>query len=145
MALDVRCYRWLRGLREIFARSHALSHLPLPSSGWLMRILRSIVAPSATLVAFCDSKMTGCGGIRSQLICDELVWDKAIFLQQLAHQFKRRPFVPPSLDQHIEDLALGVDGAPHIDHQVVWGLGRRLRRSAATIGSKWFTQRRMVS
>jgi hypothetical protein len=32
-----------------------------------MRILRSIVAPSATLVAFCDSKMTGCGGIRSQL------------------------------------------------------------------------------
>ena len=48
-------------------------------------ILRSIVAPSATLVAFCDSKMTGCGGIRSQLICDELVWDKAIFLQRLAH------------------------------------------------------------
>jgi hypothetical protein len=41
----------------------------LPSSGWLMRILRSIVAPSATLVAFCDSKMIGCGGIRSQLIC----------------------------------------------------------------------------
>ena len=52
-----------------------------------MRILRSIVAPSVTLVEFCDSKMTGCGGIRSQLICDELVWDKAIFLQQLAHQF----------------------------------------------------------
>ena len=73
-----------------------------------MRILRSIVAPSATLVAFCDSKMTDRGGIRSQLICDELVWDKAIFLQQLAHQFKRRPFVPPSLDQNkfkeIKDL-----------------------------------------
>jgi uncharacterized protein YhaN len=29
--------------------------------------------------------------------------------------------------------------------QVVWGLGRRLRRSAATIGPKWFTQRRTVS
>ena len=113
-----------------------------------MRILRSIVAPSATLVAFCDSKMTGCGGIRSQLICDELVWDKAIFLQQLAHQSKRRPFVPPSLDQHIEDLALGVDGAPQIDHPTIdfqidfvqmpsrMGLGRRLRRSAATIGPK---------
>ena len=49
---------------------------------------------------FCDSKMTGRGGIRSQLICDELVWDNAIFLQQLAHQFNRRPFVPPSLDQN---------------------------------------------
>src|SRR3982074_583007 len=89
------CCRWLRGLREILRGSHALEplHLLLPSSGWLMRILRSIVAPSATLVAFCDSKMTGCGGIRSQLICDELVWDKAIFLQQLAHQSKRPPFV----------------------------------------------------
>ena len=42
-----------------------------------MRILRSIVAPSAALMAFCDSEMTGCGGIRSQLICDELVWLKA--------------------------------------------------------------------
>src|ERR1700736_4000572 len=111
MALDVEgviggCGGWENSLRGF----HALEplHLPLPSSGWLMRILRSIVAPSATLVAFCDSKMTGCGGIRSQLICDELIWAKAIFLQQLAHQFKRRPFVPPSLDQHVEDLALGV-------------------------------------
>jgi hypothetical protein len=84
-----------------------------------MRILRSIVAPSATLVAFYDSKMIDCGGIRSQLICDELVWDKAIFLQQLAHQFKRRLFVPPSLDQHVEDLAFGVDGAPQIDHPAI--------------------------
>ena len=120
-----------------------------------MRILRSIVAPSATLVAFYNSKITGCGGIRYQLICDELVWDKAIFLQQLAHQFKRRPFVPPSLDQHVEDLALGVDGAPEVDQatidleidyvEMVCGFGRRLRRSAATIGPKWFTQRRTVS
>jgi hypothetical protein len=29
-------------------------------------------------------------------------------------EFKRRPFVPPILDQHVEDL--GVDGAPQIDH-----------------------------
>src|ERR1700730_5916369 len=102
MTLDVegvvdRCMH----LEKYLRRPDALDplHLPLPSSGWLMRILRSIVAPSATLVAFCDSKITDCGCIRSQLICDELVWDKAIFLQQLAHQFKRRPFVPTSLDQ----------------------------------------------
>ena len=64
--------------------------LSLPS-GRLMRILRSVVAPSAAFMAFCDSKITGCSSIRSQIICDELVWDKAIFLQQLAHQFERRP------------------------------------------------------
>src|ERR1700731_4276051 len=114
MALDVGgVIGGCGGLEKSLRGSHALEplHLPLPSSGWLMRILRSIVAPSATLVAFCDSKMTGCGGIRSQLICDELVWDKAIFLQQLAHQFKRRPFVPPSLDQHVED---------HLGARTIW-------------------------
>ena len=84
-----------------------------------MRILGSVVAPSTALMAFCDSKIIGCGSIRPQLIRDELVWDKAILLQQLAHQFKRRPFVPPSLDQHVEDLALGVDGAPQIDHPAI--------------------------
>ncbi len=84
-----------------------------------MRILLSIVAPSAALMTFCDPKIMGRGGIRSQLICDELVWDKAIFLQELAHQFKRRQFVPPGLDQHVEDLALGVDGAPQIEHPAI--------------------------
>src|ERR1700686_2509302 len=108
-----------------------------------MRILHSIVAPSATLVAFCDSKMTGCGGIRSQLICDELVWHKAIFLQQLAHQFKPRPFVPFRLDQHVEDLALGVDGAPEVDQATIdleidfveMPDGMRFRPAFAKIGS----------
>ena len=84
-----------------------------------MRILGSVVAPSTALVAFCDSKIMGCGSIRSQLIRDELVWDKAIFLQKLAHEFKRRPLVPPALDQHIEDLAFGVDSAPEVDHAAI--------------------------
>src|SRR5580693_3263112 len=121
MALDVEgviggCVGREKSLRG----SHALEplHLLLPSSGWLMRILRSIVAPSATLVAFCDSKMTGCGGIRSQLICDGLVWDKAIFLQKLAHQSKRRPFVPPGLD-HIKDFALGIHDTPEVDQATI--------------------------
>jgi hypothetical protein len=64
-----------------------------------MLILRSIVAPSTAFMTFCDPKMTGCSSIRSEIIRDELVWDKAIFLQQLAHQFERRPFVSPGLDQ----------------------------------------------
>jgi hypothetical protein len=64
-----------------------------------MRILRSIVAPSAAFMAFCDSKIPGCSSIRSEVICDQLVRGKAIFLQQLAHQFERRPLVPPGLDQ----------------------------------------------
>jgi hypothetical protein len=84
-----------------------------------MRILRSIVAPSAALMAFCDAKMTGGSPIRSQVVCDELVWDKAIFLQKVAHQFQRRPLVPPCLHQDVEHFALGVDGAPEVDHAAV--------------------------
>ncbi len=80
-----------------------------------MRILRSIVAPSTALVAFRDSKISGCSSIRSEVICDQLVGDKAIFLQQLAHQFERRPLVPTGLDQHIKNFALGIHGAPEVD------------------------------
>jgi hypothetical protein len=65
----------LRGSRALEAL-----HLALPSLSWLMRILRSIVAPSTAFMAFCDPKMTGCSSIRSEIICDQLVWDKAIFL-----------------------------------------------------------------
>ena len=54
-----------------------------------MRILGSIVSPSTTLMSSCDSKITGGGSIRSQIVRDQLVWDKAILLQELAHEFQR--------------------------------------------------------
>ena len=68
-----------------------------------MRILRTIVAPSNALMAFCESKLTGCSPIRAQLIRDELVWDKAVFLQKLAHQIERRPLVASGLDENVEN------------------------------------------
>src|SRR6202043_3082027 len=113
-----------------------------------MRILGSVVAPLTTLMSSCDSKITGSGSIRSQIVRDELVWDKAILLQKLAHEFQRRMLVPSALNQHIKHFALGIHGAPKIDHaagdfQVDFiqmpgrvGLGSRLRRSAAIIGPK---------
>jgi hypothetical protein len=39
---------------------------------------------------------------------------KAIFLQELTHEFQRRPLVPSRLDQHIEDFPLGIDGVRNI-------------------------------
>jgi len=96
--------------------SHAFEPLHLAfSSGRLMRILRSIVAPSIAFMAFSDSKITGCSSIRSEIICDELVGDKAIFLQQLAHQFESRPLV----DQHIKNFTLGIHGAPEVDQATI--------------------------
>src|SRR5271157_4373781 len=80
-----------------------------------MRILRSIVAPSTKLMAFGKSKLTGCSPIRTQVIGDELVWDKAVFLQKLAHQFERRPLVASGLDENVENFTLGVHGTPEVD------------------------------
>ena len=84
-----------------------------------MRILGSIVKPSTAFMAFCDSKVIRCSPIRSQVICEELVWDKAIFLQQLAHQFERRPLVASGLDQHIKNFALGIYGTPEVDQATI--------------------------
>ena len=70
-------------------------------------------------MAFSDSKITGCSSIRSEIICDELVGDKAIFLQQLAHQFGRRPLVASGLDQHVKNFALGIHGAPEVDQATI--------------------------
>ena len=89
-------------------------HLPLPSSGRLMRILRSVVAPSTALMAFCDPEMNGRRPIRAQVVCDELVGDKATFLQKLTHHFERRMFVSPGLDQNVEHFALGIHGTPEV-------------------------------
>jgi hypothetical protein len=50
----------------------------LKASGRLMRILGSVVAPAATLVAVRDPEITDCSSISSQVIRDQLVWDKAI-------------------------------------------------------------------
>jgi hypothetical protein len=78
-----------------------------------MRILSSVMAPSTTLVAIRNPEIMCCGPVGPQVIRDELFWDKAIFLQQLAHEFQRRPLVSPALDQHVEDLALSASTARH--------------------------------
>ena len=122
MTLDVKSVVGCGMKREkSLRRSDALEplHLPLPSSGRLMGILRSVVAPSTTFMEFCHSKIAGRRPTRSQVICNELVGEKAIFLQQLAHQFERRPLVPPGLDQNVEHFALGIHGAPEVDQATI--------------------------
>jgi hypothetical protein len=80
-----------------------------------MRILGSIVVPSTSLVALREPQIAGCSPTGSEVICDQLVWDKAVLLQKLPHQFERRPLVASGLDQNVEDFTLGVDGTPQVD------------------------------
>ena len=104
-----------------------------------------------------DPGFAGTSAIGPQVVSDQQVWNEAVFLQQLPHEFQRRMFAAFSLDQHIEDFAFGIDGAPLMDRTAIdlqidliqmpdrGGLGRHLRKSAAIIGPKWFTRRRIVS
>jgi hypothetical protein len=39
---------------------------------------------------------------------------EALFLEQLAHQPECRLRIAPTLNEHVEDLALVVDGAPQV-------------------------------
>ena len=84
-----------------------------------MRVLRSIVLPPTTLMVFLDPEVTGSSAIRPQVVSDQSIGNETVFLRQLAHELQRGMLVPFRLDQHIEALALGIDGAPQVDHAAI--------------------------
>src|SRR5229473_138353 len=84
-----------------------------------MRILRSSVLPPTTLMVLFDAEVASGSAIRPQVVGDQSIGHETVFLQQLAHELQRSMLVPFRLDQHIEDLALGVDGAPQVDHSAI--------------------------
>jgi hypothetical protein len=52
-----------------------------------------------------QSQLTECRAVGTQLVGYEQFLREPLFLEQLAHQPQRCVFVPPALNQHIEDLA----------------------------------------
>lgn len=53
-----------------------------------------------------------CGRVRPQLICDHDARSGTLALEQLAHQPKSCLPIPASLQQTIENVAVGINGAP---------------------------------
>ena len=84
-----------------------------------MRVLGSVVAPSTALMAVLDPEIAGSSAIRPQVIGDQPIGNEAVFLQKLSHEFQCGVLVPFRLDQHVEDLAFGVDGSPQVDHAAI--------------------------
>ena len=66
-----------------------------------------------------DPKVPDRGAVRSQVVGDQPLRNEGILLQELAHQFQRGVLVSLGLDQHVEDLALSVDGPPKVGHSTV--------------------------
>ena len=50
--------------------------------------------------------------VGAQLVGDQQLRCEALFLEQLAHQPECRLRISPTLNKHVENLALMVDGAP---------------------------------
>ena len=84
-----------------------------------MRVLGSVVAPSTALMAVLDPEIAGSSAIRPQVIGDQPIGNETVILQKLSHEFQCGVLVPFRLDQHVEDLAFGVDGSPQVDHAAV--------------------------
>ena len=63
-----------------------------------------------------DAEIEGRCAVGPQIIRDQSIRNDGVFPQKLAHQFQRGVLVALGLDQHIQNLALGVDGAPQVDH-----------------------------
>jgi hypothetical protein len=68
----------------------------------------------ALLMRAFQSQTPECRGVRAQLVGDQQFGCEALLLEQLAHQPERGPSVAPTLNQHVEDLALVIDGTPQI-------------------------------
>jgi len=104
-----------------------------------------------------DPEIAGGGAIGPQVIRDHQIGNEAIFLQKFAHQFLARQACfrldwTSRSRLHLLRRRRATDRPcgqrfqiDFVKMQIVSGLGRRWRKSAAIIGPKWFTQRRIVS
>src|SRR5262245_60741339 len=79
-----------------------------------MRVLRPVVFPKPLLMPTGQLQTSERAGVGAQLVCDQQFWRETLLFEQLAHQPQGRPTVAPALDQHVENLALVIDGAPEI-------------------------------
>jgi hypothetical protein len=64
--------------------------------------------------------------VGAQLVGDQQLRCEALFLEQFAHQPECRLRISPTLNKHVEDLALVVDGAPQVHpfpaiRTTIWG------------------------
>src|SRR5947207_1572708 len=61
-----------------------------------------------------QAKMPKSGSVRAQLVSRQQFRHKALFPEQLADEPECRALVATALNQHVENLALVIDGAPQI-------------------------------
>src|SRR6516225_6634012 len=99
----------LRGSRRLEAL-----HLALPSPHDLMGGFSAIIFSEALIMRAGEAQLPESRAVGAQLVGDQQLRCEALFPEQLAHQPERRPRIAPRLNEHLDDLALVVDGAPQV-------------------------------
>src|SRR5690349_3850775 len=89
-------------------------HLALSSPHDLMGVFAAIVFFEASIVRAGEAQLPESRAVGAQLVSDQQLRCKTLFLEQLAHQPECRLGIAPTLNKHVEDLALVVDGAPQV-------------------------------
>src|SRR5260370_4098760 len=79
-----------------------------------MRMLRPVILPKLLLMPTGQSETPKRRGVGAELVGDQQFRRETLLLEQLAHQPQPRTGVASALDQHVEDLALVIDGTPQI-------------------------------
>src|SRR3954453_15192903 len=87
-------------------------HLSLSPSGRLVRILCPVVQPFMLPMLDARHDLPLCRTVARPLVGDPDGRPPAVPLQQLAQQALGGALITPALDQHVEDDAVLVDGAP---------------------------------
>src|SRR6516162_627442 len=89
-------------------------HFALSSSHRLMRVFGSVVSAQPLLMRTGQPQTPERRGVGAQLVSDQQSGCEPLLLEQLTHQPQRCPSVTPTLNQHVEDLALVINGTPKI-------------------------------
>ncbi len=113
---------------EALGRASRLEPLQfaLSSSHRLVGILGAIVLPQSLLMRAGQAQVPESRAVGAEFVGNEQFRREALFLKELAHQPECSPLVAPALNQHVENLALVIDGAPQVhpfasnpDHHLV--------------------------
>ena len=96
------------------SRSLEPLHIAFSSPHDLMGVFSAIVLSEAPIMRAGEAQLPERRAIGAQLVGDQQLRCEALFLEQLAHQPECRLRISPTLNEHVEDLALVVDGAPQV-------------------------------
>jgi hypothetical protein len=121
-----------------------------------MGVFGAIVFSEVLITRTGEAQLPESPAVGAQLVGDQHLPCEALFPEQLAPQAESRPHIAPRLNEHLEDLALVVDGAPQVHFPAIRTTissrchralrrGRPSRSWRAIGGPNFSTQRRTVS